>query len=277
MSDVLTLQGIQKAILEILVWFDAFCKKHDLDYVLYYGTLLGAVRHQGFIPWDDDIDVAMPRPDYERLLRLYYDEHVSLGDDRLYLLSGERDDEFAFAFAKILRRDTEILPESLLYHNDSDNLWIDIFPIDGFPSPEEQPAYLKKLGEYRTNIGRSITITGTRRGNESRLKSIARIPVALTYNAIGYRKFRDELIALAKSYPYETSEYVGLATWNDNSAGLIQPHDAFAKRTTLPFEGYEFPVSADYENYLRNRYGNDYMELPPEDKRESHYIQARMK
>ena len=70
MSDVLTLREVQMAELDILLQFDRYCKENNLRYVLYYGTLLGAVRHQGFIPWDDDIDIAMPRPDYERFLEL---------------------------------------------------------------------------------------------------------------------------------------------------------------------------------------------------------------
>ena len=276
MSDTLTLRGVQNAELEILVKFDAFCRKYGLHYVLYYGTLLGAVRHHGFIPWDDDIDVAMPRPDYERMLSLYYDEHADLGEN-LYMLSGEHDDDFAFAYAKILRKDSEILPESKLYEHEGEGIWIDIFPIDGFPEKEKQADYLKKLGEYRRDIGRAITIPGTVRGKESKINAIARIPVIAAARAVGYRKYRDDLIALAKSYPFDTSEYVGLATWNDNSSALVMKHDAFVDYITLPFEGYDFPVFADYDDFCRRRYGDHYMELPPESVRQSHYIKARLK
>lgn len=276
MSDVLSLREVQMAELEILLKFDEFCKKHDLHYVLYYGTLLGAARHKGFIPWDDDIDVAMPRPDYQKLLKLYYDEHQELGEN-LYLLSGEYDDEFAFAYAKIARKDSEILPESKLYEHEGEGIWIDIFPIDGFPSPEEQPVYLEKVGEYRRNIGRAITIPGTVRGNEPKWKAIARIPVVLLARMNGYRKYRDELIALANSYPYETAEYVGLATWNDNSSALVMKKSEFEKYTTLPFEGYDLPVFEDYNDFCTRRYGKNYMELPPESVRQSHYIKARLK
>ena len=277
MSDnTLTLREVQNAELEILVRFDEFCKKHGLHYVLYYGTLLGAVRHHGFIPWDDDIDVAMPRPDYERMLELYYDEHADLGEN-LFMLSGEHDDDFAFAYAKIARSDSEILPESKLYEHEGDGIWIDIFPIDGFPPKEEQGEYLKKLGEYRRDIGRAITIPGTVRGKEGKLKALARIPVVAAAHAVGYRKYRDELIELAKTYPFDTSEYVGLATWNDNSEALVMKHDAFVKYTTLPFEGYDFPVFEDYDDFCTRRYGKNYMELPPEEVRQSHYIKARLK
>ena len=276
MSDVLTLREVQMAELEILLKFDAFCKKNDLHYVLYYGTLLGAARHQGFIPWDDDIDVAMPRPDYEKLLKLYYEERQKIGDN-LYLLSGERDDEFAFAYAKLARTDSEILPESKLYEHEGDGIWIDIFPIDGFPSPDKQPEFLERCGEYRRNIGRAITIPGTVRGNEPFWKAIVRIPVVLAARMHGYRKYRDELIQLAHTYPYENAEYVGLVTWNDNSSALVMKKSEFEKYTTLPFEGHDLPVFEDYNDFCTRRYGEHYMELPPESVRQSHYIKARLK
>ncbi len=274
MAETLSLREVQMAELDILVMFDEYCKKNDLQYVLYYGTLLGAVRHHGFIPWDDDIDIAMPRPDYERMIKLYYDEKIHFSD-RYFLKTGERDEDFAFAFAKVFCRDYEIAEESKLYHNDSDFLWIDIFPIDGFPADWQTSDYLKRLGKYQKNIGRSITIPGTIRGHENKLKSIVRLPVAWFYNAIGYKKFRNELMALAKSYPYETSEWVGLATWNNASAGLVERREDFTKFTTLPFEGHDFPVSQDYLNYLRNRYGETWNQLPPEDQRMSHFIKVK--
>ena len=276
MSDTLTLREVQMAELEILLKFDEFCKKHDLHYVLYYGTLLGAARHQGFIPWDDDIDIAMPRPDYQRLLKLYYEDKEVIGEN-LYMLSGEHDDDFAFAYAKIARTDSEILPESKLYEHEGEGIWIDIFPIDGFPSVDKQPEYLEKLGEYRRNIGRAITIPGTVRGKEGKLKALARIPVVAAAHAVGYRKYRDELIQLANSYPYETAEYVGLATWNDNSPALVMKKSEFEKYTTLPFEGYDLPVFEDYDDFCTRRYGKNYMEMPPESVRQSHYIKARLK
>ena len=276
MSDELTLREVQMAELEILKTFDAFCKKNGLRYVLYYGTLLGAVRHHGFIPWDDDIDIAMPRPDYERLLKLYYDEKAVIGDN-LELMCGDRDDDFAFAFAKLARTDSEILPESKLYEHEGDGIWIDIFPIDGFPSGEAQVAYLKKAGEFRRDTGRAITIPGTVRGNEPVWKAIVRIPFVWIARLKGYRKIRDELIAFAKSTPYETAEDVGLVTWNDNSSALVMKKAAFEKLTTLPFEGYEFPVFEDYDDYCTRRYGKNYMEIPPKSMWESHYIKARMK
>ncbi|MCR5230030.1 MAG: LicD family protein [Solobacterium sp.] len=273
-SDVMTLREVQMAELEILLKFDRFCRENNLRYVLYYGTLLGAARHQGFIPWDDDIDIAMSRPEYDRFLKLVYDEHKVIDPD-YYVLSGDRDDGFAMPFAKVFDRNIEIVEESKLYRHDSDHLWIDIFPIDGFPDDWETNGYLKKIGNFRRNIGRSVTIPGTRRGKESIWKTLVRIPVAAVYNLIGYRRFRDGMIRTALQYPYDQCEYVGLSCWNDNSAALVHRRSDFETKDTMMFEGHELPIFGNYISLLEKRYSKKWYELPPESVRQSHYIQAR--
>ena len=101
-KQYLTLREIQLAELEMLKAFDVFCRKHGLVYSIMGGTLLGAVRHGGFIPWDDDIDLWIPRPDYERFISLIYDDQEKIADN-IIVRSAERDDDFAMPYTKIFR------------------------------------------------------------------------------------------------------------------------------------------------------------------------------
>ena len=273
MSEAMNLKELQHCELEILIMFDEYCRNHDLHYVMYYGTLLGAVRHHGFIPWDDDVDIAMPRPDYEKLIRLYYDQEV-LFPEPFRLVTGERDQDFALAYGKVLRTDTVIDEESRLYTNDGGCLWMDIFPIDGFPDNWEKTDRMKTLLECNTGIGRATSITGKRRGNESLGKTLARIPVSLYSHMQGYEKYKKRYIQEALKYPYEQCDLVGIATYTDALPTPVMKKADTEDYINLEFEGHQFMAFSAWDEYLKGRYGN-YMELPPVEKRTSHYIQVR--
>lgn len=135
---------IKKVLLELLCKFDDFCKKNDLTYYLFAGTLLGAVRHKGFIPWDDDIDVVMPLEDYHRLINM---DPKCVSDDT-FVQSYKSDPEFIQSFMK-LRKDGTIFKEFLTQHwNIHHGIYIDIFPMDGIPDdPKEERKYFKILNK----------------------------------------------------------------------------------------------------------------------------------
>lgn len=129
----LTLREIQLEELKLLSYFDEFCNINRLKYSLVYGTLIGAARHKGFIPWDDDIDVAMPRPDYEKLLSL----RSSFNSGAIELIADKLNHSLDATYAAVINRD---IPCKNTYSmtKRSQYLWIDVFPVDGFTEDYEK-------------------------------------------------------------------------------------------------------------------------------------------
>ena len=141
--EFMTIQDKQKAFLDVLLFLDDFCNKHNLRYYLAYGTLIGTIRHQGFIPWDDDVDVHIPRPDYERLLSEFSDI-----DGHFKLVSCFTDSDYILPFAKIQNMNTArmIRGEKLDYQG----IGIDLFPLDGIPDDLEsaEAVFLKQNNRW---------------------------------------------------------------------------------------------------------------------------------
>ena len=121
-----TLKKLHEVEVEILDEFVRICKKQKLQYFLYYGTLLGAVRHNGFIPWDDDLDVAMPREDYEKFIKMAKEEL----NDNFYIDNKDTNDEYYLNFTKLRKKNTIFEQDFQVNYDGPKGIWIDIFPID---------------------------------------------------------------------------------------------------------------------------------------------------
>lgn len=254
----LSLEEIQQAELEILREFDRICREEGLRYSLVGGTLLGAVRHKGFIPWDDDIDVAMPRPDYERFRKLTF--------DGTYALKGFPDEEDEDTlFSKFV--DTSIRVKETFLKNDL-HLWIDVFPIDGLPSDEREVARIyAKANRCRRLVLASCADLSRGR---TRMRRVAKNVLHALDGvfAIGKRS-GSALQCLAKRYSYDASPHVGCIVWGLYGAGERLPADAFSHMVEMEFEGELFPAMHCWDEYLSGIYG-DYLQLPPEDQRKAH-------
>ena len=134
-DNTLTLKEIQQEQAKILKKLADFCKENDLTYYLTGGTLLGAIRHKGFIPWDDDIDVVMPRPDYDRMHQIVKEKKYHI-DDNLILRSLQYNN-LLLPFSKVMN--TSLRMETHFYENEYDNyLWVDVFPMDGLPESDKK-------------------------------------------------------------------------------------------------------------------------------------------
>lgn len=260
-------EEIKKRELAILLLFRDFCEIHDLHFYLSGGTLLGAIRHHGFIPWDDDIDVCMPRKDYEKLTQIYKNENHQ------YCLRTPELGNFTAPFAKLVDTKTWIEAQ---YSVDDDNrhLWIDIFPVDGLPdSLEEVRMVYKKCNFYR----RILLLMGARLGEGKTIfhKYIKYIlkPLALFF---GKKRCVAKIEQIAQKYPYQNCKYVGAITWGLYGVGERMLKCEFEKQVMVQFEGHQFPAFSCWDSYLKGLYG-DYMKLPPVEKRQTHDMKVYVK
>lgn len=263
--QTLTLREIQLSELNILTEFDKFCRKNNLHYSLVGGTLLGAVRHKGFIPWDDDIDVAMSRPDYERFIKLFSEKREEFPD--CFELTSDRGKDAINPFLKLV--DKNITTQSDTGER-CNFLWIDIFPIDGYPSTVELTQKMQKKVRWLRRI------FSYNYKNFKKLKGGFRKLFYIYAKIYGGKRAFNKLQALSHKYPYSESQFVGEVAWGFYGIGERLIKSEFEKTVELEFEGHSFQAMSCWEKYLSGIYG-DYMQLPPEDKRQSHSFTAYKK
>lgn len=252
----LTLEQIHSALFGILSEFDRVCRLNGLRYSLAYGTLLGAVRHKGFIPWDDDVDVIMPRPDYEKLHALL--EAGCLGREFSY--SEDRGKKGMYPYVKLLDTRYPIFCGS---HKEVPYLFVDIFPADGVP--EEQKAR-EKLFKHEHGW-MFINMLCKWFAPRNWLKWPTRIlgsPLYLVALCIGEARSVAKMNALASRDPWERSALCGVQNWG--KANQVMPREVFEKYIEVDFEGKKFLAFAEWDLHLKLCYG-DYMTPPPPEKR----------
>lgn len=267
-ENKLTLKELQKAELELLLKFDEFCTSRGLRYTLVGGTLLGAIRHKGFIPWDDDVDVGMPRPDYERFYEIVANNGFVLPSvDNNIMLLQDRGEKMKLPFLKLVNTDYEVRTRDTM---GTDNIWIDIMPYDGYPNTlRETRKFCKKMNWYRRLIIYNMC-TSKRRKGIMRLVAWFFCIFARKY---GKERALKKMYALIEKNDYDKSEFVGAAIWGLYGIGERVEKREFENFVKVEFENNEFFAMACWDKYLTGIYG-DYMTLPPEDKRGSHHIVA---
>ncbi len=249
MIDPKDLRKAQLIMLEMLVEFDAICKKHNLQYWLDSGTLLGAVRHEGFIPWDDDIDLSMPVEDYNKFNEIAKSE---LSSD-IFFQTKETDKEFKFDYMKLRSNKASIVEfhekdKEINYHQ---GVFVDIFPMLTLEDTEEN----KKLYEETFNEIRACSAVSLH-----------------TPKGIDRPAKRENLIALLEErhqgWNKKESKVIYSGKMPDVSA-WFDFKEVFPLKK-MSFEGLEFFVPHNPAHYLSENYAFNYMELPPKDKRVIH-------
>lgn len=247
------IRSIQIAILNSV---DAFCRKNNLKYSLAYGTLIGAVRHKGFIPWDDDIDIIMPRPDYDRFVAKYKDSVYDV-------LSYRRDVCCHMAFAEVYDNRT-----ILIHGRHSFGVFIDVFPVDGLPEKSQLNQYIDIFLKKQNAVIRKRKPYAN---SSDKLKEYFYFCI----KNILFPRRRLTYISEFESF-YKTNNILNspnagcLANYGVNKQKEIMPAYIFKEYIELPFEGKYYMCLKYYDEFLQRIYG-DYMKLPPVDQQVGHH------
>lgn len=256
----LSLEEMQRVELDMLVLFDGFCRQHDLRYSLVYGTLLGAVRHHGFIPWDDDVDVMMPRPDYERLIGLA-DAFEEATRCNLTKWSGSSLAESPFV--KMCNPEYEAQP---IGDYEGTKLWLDVFPMDVFK--DEASAHLM----VKQNHKWLALIYAIKKKPSSTRKGWRQIAMPVIRSLLVSTPFEDyassHITERSKSLEFENGEICAAASF---SGGTWFEKAAWDDLVEIEFEGHAFKCIPCWDAVLTRQYG-DYMVLPDESKRITHKL-----
>lgn len=257
--DFLVDEGRKKlwaVCLDLLIKFDAVCKKHKFKYFMTGGSLLGTIRHQGFIPWDDDIDVIMFRDDYDRFSRLASQELLH----PYFWQTPETDEGYLYSFNKIRNSRTSAIVKTFRHAGFNQGIWLSIFPIDNciVEGAEERYEVIKRLNQENSAHMRRNNPHPT----EADLKRLAEFPYRDPMEVVY------DLQSLATQFNDNHTEYVACtSTTVYPIKNLIRKRSDYNQTIMKNFEGIlEVPVPIGFDNILTTQYGN-YMEFPPVEER----------
>ena len=250
----ITEDEMKKVQLDILIEVDRFCKEHDINYALAYGTLIGAVRHKGFIPWDDDIDLLMLRSDYDRFIKIFNEET----DSHCRVLHHSLDASFPYEFAKV--EDTRYRLIENLATTYEMGVAIDIFVLDDIG---EDPKHVRSIINANRYYKHALCVKGMSEKNCPLIEKLGIKFLKSLYLNISVESCVKHLEQNAMRYSSnEDSLYVANVCQRWNKPNQYFPKAWFKDMVELEFEGHLFPAPRKYHEILTIKYG-DYMKLPP--------------
>lgn len=262
-SDLTFEQELKIKLLEMMEWFHKFCVDNDIRYYVIDGTMLGAARHQGFIPWDDDIDVGVPRKDYEKLAAL-----LSEKKHKKYALETphSKASDFSYPYSKLYDTSTTLVEHAKV--DIKRGVFIDVFPLDGIGNTfDEAKKNFKKINMlFALYIARVVAVRSGRKFYKNALvKLIQLVPDRIINN----KKLQLKLDSLCKKYNYDECEFVGnlLGTWRFRD---VVNKTVMGKPTPYKFESITVYGVENYEDYLTHLYGT-WREYPPVEQQISHH------
>lgn len=268
MPEKMSLNEVQNESKKILFWTADLCDELGLKYCLSLGTLLGAVRHNGFIPWDDDIDIMMPREDYNKLVEYFKTKSWEIYPYKLFC--PQSDSNYPYMISRV---------SDIRYTLDFDNekpyglgLFVDIYPFDGLGQTEaEADKRNQKAIKYTSLCYLSTRIKCKKERTTSKIKLLVKYPAFLFAKLLGKNFFFKKLDKMSAEVSYKDARYVGCLVWGTASLKRSFPKEWFEDIMVIPFEEKNLKIPTHYDDILSKIYGN-YMELPPIEKRISHHF-----
>ena len=261
-----TEEELREIQLGILKDIDSFCKERKIQYFLYAGSLIGAIRHKGFIPWDDDIDICMKRKDYE----FFFKHFDSAGFSYRKSICLENNKEYYLAAGKVV--DTRTVVIEAVENPCELGVFVDIFPMDNIPADFDQLVKLnRKISPYRIMLmlknNRVLPSRVWYRNAVYRLAHLLLKPVKRGY-------LLNKISSIAQTY-VDDDTCNKLADISVFTYGFKEVHykNEFEETVEMPFEGSMFSVPAGYDSILKRMYG-DYMKLPPAEKQVTHHVNS---
>ena len=260
-QEVTDIREIQQMELGIMEYIHEVCQKIGVKYFLAYGSLIGAVRHKGFIPWDDDMDICMLREDYEKL----QDYLIANPDERYEVMSYKNNLNYVYPFMKVQDNQTYLLEEDVRIDSNM-GIYVDIFPVDGYEDDVNFKNKMTKLIKKRQLSCYTFKgITNTK----SVLNSLIRYISVIIFYFTNTNKYVAQIEELAKSRKVPNYEEVDYLIYKDMNKPVWR-REWLEQVTTGTFEGKEFMIPKNYHEILTSDYG-DYMQLPPVEQRVSHH------
>lgn len=244
-------------LLDMLLEFDKVCKKYGLTYFLDGGSMLGAVRHHGFIPWDDDIDVCMPRRDYDKFVTLKEEFN-----NPYFLQTPYTDPEYFYCPARIRNTNTTAMVETFAYQKFNHGIWLSIFPLDNWKPDTEKE--VEKINELIKENSTYMRMTNPHLDDRSKER-------VRNYSGRNPLETYEEIQKIAQQFNAQPTGFVSAAV----SCVLpyskkIWKEEDFKSAVYVDFEGHKIPIPIGYDHILTTVYG-DYMKFPPIEERGLHH------
>lgn len=259
------IKEVQKISLDILKYIDKVCKENNIKYSICGGTLLGAIRHKGFIPWDDDIDIFMLRQDYDKFLKIM-DENAKTNQKYKALHFSNNCPNYFYRFTKVVDLDT-VLTESTFITPKDMGVFVDIFPLDDIDMSN-----IKKIIKKNKRLAILLGISANKKAGiktDGIAKKIAKFIISFYAKPMGWKHWTQKSEKLATSFNNKGYDHIHAFSGAYGIKDIFEK-SMFDELVEVEFEKNKFPAIKEWDKYLKQLYGN-YMQLPPKEKQITHH------
>ena len=258
----MSLEEIQQEELKILNEIDSLCEKIGITYFGVFGTLIGAIRHRGFIPWDDDLDICMERSDYEKFLKYFKNQY----DGNLILHHVSTVKNYPYYIARICETSHKLVYDNSDY---TSGIFVDIYPFDGMGNDQDQEFWKSKRNAINLLKKKLIMSSGkTIIYGRNVFNKIGNVSMNIICHIKGEKYYFNKIDKLSQKFRWQESKYVGLPAWSNYY--FVYNRTDFERTIRVPFGNSSIAIPENYDTILRDTYG-DYMKLPPESERVPHH------